>query len=94
MTISYISTLKTSIEKESVSIEFRPIEIDETRNYTLEEIKCNGLMSEKHNKLCRTLNSFRHFLAFVSTVSRCVLISEFASLVGIPVGIASSAVAK
>ena len=44
MTISYISTLKTSIEKESVSIEFRPIEIDETRNYTLEEIKCNGLM--------------------------------------------------
>ena len=44
MTISYISTLKTSIEKESVSIEFRPIEIDETRNYTLEEIKRNGLM--------------------------------------------------
>ena len=44
MTISYTSTLKTSIEKESVSIEFRPIEIDETRNYTLEEIKRNGLM--------------------------------------------------
>ena len=47
-------------------------------------------MSEKHKKLCSEL--LRTFSYFVSTVSGCVLVSAFASLVGVPVGIASSVV--
>ena len=43
--------------------------------------------------MCRTLNYFVHFLVFFSAVSGCVSISGLASLVGVPVGIASSAVA-
>ena len=53
---------------------------DETRNYLLEEIKHNDLMSQ----------TFTFF--FVSTVSVCASIFAFTSLVGVPVGIASSAV--
>ena len=39
-------------------------------------------MSEKHEKVCKALNYFQHFLVFVSGVSGCVLTSVFASLVG------------
>ena len=49
-------------------------------------------MSAKHWKKCKALNYFEHFLVLVSAVSGCVSISVFASLVGHPVGIASSAV--
>ena len=38
------------------------------------------------------MNYFEHFLVFVSAVSGCVSISAFASLVGVPISIASSAV--
>ena len=34
--------------KESISLDFRLKEIDETRNYFLDEIKHNELMSKKH----------------------------------------------
>ena len=49
-------------------------------------------MSEKHKKVCRALNYFEHFLVFVSAVSDGVSIFPFDSLVGVPVGIASSGV--
>ena len=78
--------------KENVALDFRLKNIDEKINYFLEEIKHNELMSEKHKKVCRALNYFEHFLVFVSELSGCVSISAFASLVGFPVGIASSAV--
>ena len=39
------------MEKESVSIEFRFKRIGGTRNYLLEEIKHNYVMSEKHEKV-------------------------------------------
>ena len=48
-------------------------------------------MSEKHKKACNALNYFQHFLIFISAVSGCVSIFAFASLAGVPVGIASSA---
>ena len=77
--------------KEKISLDFRQKEkIDETRNYLLEEIKHNNLMSEKHKKACRALNWFEHFLIFISAVSCCVSISAFASLAGVLVGITSS----
>ena len=53
------------------------------RNYLLEEIKDNELMSEKHQKLCRVLN-------YISPVSGCASISAFALLVQNNVGITSS----
>ena len=49
-------------------------------------------MSEKHKTLCRDLNYFEHFIIFDSALSSCVSISVFASLIGVFVGIASSAV--
>ena len=85
--IIYISTLKTNM----TSLDFRLKNIDETRNYLLEEIKHNDLMSEKHRKVCRALKYFEYFLVFVSAVSDCVSISTFVSLVGVFVGVLSSA---
>ena len=38
------------------------------------------------------LNYIEHILNFISTVTRCVSISSFASLIGIPIGIMSSAI--
>ena len=42
--------------------------------------------------VCTLLNYIEHFLILGSTVTGCVSISVFASLVGIPIGIASSAI--
>ena len=65
---------------------------DETRNYPFEEIKHNDLMNEKYKKTCKYLNYVEHLLILASTITRCVSISAFASLVCFPVGITSSAV--
>ena len=48
-------------------------------------------MSEKYKKACKYLNYVEHLLILFSTVTGCVTISAFASLVAIPVGITSSA---
>ena len=74
-------------------LEFRLKKLDETRNYFLEEIKDNDLMSKKHKKTCKYLDYVEHLLILVSTITGCVLISAFTSLVVVPVGITSSAVA-
>ena len=49
-------------------------------------------MSKKHKIVCRVLNYTEHLLILVSTVTGCVSISDFDSLVGTSVGITSSAV--
>ena len=49
-------------------------------------------MSEKQKKMSRVLNYFENFLAFVSSVSSCVLTSAFASLIGVTVGTENSTV--
>ena len=59
-------------------------------NTVKENIK-KELISEKHKKVSRPLDYLQYFV-FVFTVSRCVPVSAFASLVGVPVGTASSAV--
>ena len=38
---------------EEASLEFRLRNIDKTRNYLLDEIKHNDLMSEKYKKTCK-----------------------------------------
>ena len=66
--------------------------IDETRDYLIEEMKQNELISKKHKKVCKVLNYVEHLVILVSTVTESISISAFASLVGIPIGTASSAV--
>ena len=66
--------------------------IEETRNYVLDEIKHNYLMSENFKKTCKYLNYVEHLLILVSTVTGSVSASAFALLVCVPEGITSSAV--
>ena len=61
--------------------------IDETRNYFLEEKEQNELISRKHKKICTSLNYTEHFLILASTVTGCISISAFASLLDIPIEI-------
>ena len=70
------------------SLEFRLRKIDETRNHRLDEIKHNGLVSEKYKKTCKYLNYVEILVILASAVT--VSISAFASLVCDPVGITSS----
>ena len=73
-------------------LEVRLKKIVETRNYLLKEINHDDLMSENYRKTCKYLSYVKHLLILVSTVTGCVSISAFVSLVCVPMGIASSAV--
>ena len=42
--------------------------------------------------MCITVNYIAHFLILASVVTGCISISAFASLLGIPIGIRSSAI--
>ena len=76
--------------EENTNQEFRLKNMDKTRNYFLKEIEQNELISRKHKKVGTTLNYIEHFLILASTITDCVSISAFASLLGIFVGITSS----
>ena len=78
--------------EENINQEFRLEKIDEIRNYLFEEINQNKLMSKKHKKSCKVLNYIDHLLIVISAITGCVSISSFASLVGVPIGITSSAI--
>ena len=78
--------------EENISLEFRLKNIDETKNYLIEEINRNELMSKKRKKVYTTLSYIEHFIILASTITGYVSISPFASLVGILIGITSSAI--
>ena len=48
-------------------------------------------MNKKPKKICTTLNYIKHWLILASVVTGCISISAFASLLGIPIEITSSA---
>ena len=50
------------------------------------------MISKKHKKVCTSLNYNEHFLILASAVTGCVSNCAFASLLGIPIGITSSAI--
>ena len=50
------------------------------------------MFSKKHKNVCTTLNHIEHFLILASIIAGCISLSSFASLVGIPIGITSSAI--
>ena len=62
------------------------------KNYFLEEIDQNEFVSRKHKIVCTTLNYIDDFLILASTITGCISISPFASLLGIPIGITISAI--
>ena len=73
--------------EENISQELRFKNIDETRKYFLEEIEQNELISGKHKKVCTTLNYIELLVVLASTITGCIAISAFASLLGIPIEI-------
>ena len=70
------------VEK-NISQEFRLKNKDEMQN---------ELMSKKQEKVCTTLNYIEHFLISASTITGCSSVAAFISLIGIPIGITSSAI--
>ena len=78
--------------KENVSLDFILKNNWWDMKLCLRRNKTYELMIEKHKKKCGALNYFEHFLVFASTVNGHVSISVFASLIGVPVGILSSAI--
>ena len=77
---------------ENMNREFRLKNIDETKNYSLEEINQNELMSRKHKTVCTTKSCIVHFVILASAITGCISISSFTSLLRIPIGITSSAI--
>ena len=77
--------------EENMNQEFRLQKIGKIRNYLIEEINRNKLMSKKH-KVCRILNYIDHLVITISAITGCVSISAFTSLVGITIGVISSAI--
>ena len=63
--------------EENISQKFRLKDIDEARNYFLEEIQQNELISKKHKKICTTLNYTENFLSLAFTITECISISIF-----------------
>ena len=49
-------------------------------------------MSRKYKKVCATLSCVEHFLTLASTITRCISISAFSSLIRIPLAITSSVI--
>ena len=76
--------------EENINQKIRLKKIDETRNYLIQEINQNELMSKKHKKVCGVLNYIERSLIVTSSITGCVYIFAFASLVRIPIGITSS----
>ena len=77
--------------EENISQELRLRKIEETRNYSLEEIKQNELMSRQHKMVCTTLNYIGHLLLLASSITGYISVSALASLLVIPIGITNSA---
>ena len=71
--------------EENINQKFRLKKVDEIRNYLIEGINRNELMSKKYKKVCRILNYIDHSLIVISIITGCVFISAFASFVGIPI---------
>ena len=55
-----------------MSQEFKLKNIDETRNYLLEEIEQKELLKSKHKKVFRILSYIEHIIILASTVTGCM----------------------
>ena len=57
--------------------EFRMQKIDKIRNYSIEEINRNELMSKKHKNVCRLLNYIDHRLIAISQLLQLLDVFPF-----------------
>ena len=73
-------------EKENMSQESRLKNIDETRNYFLDEIERNKLVNRKHKNICTTINYTEHVLILASIIIGYISFCAFPPLLGIPIG--------
>ena len=80
------------MSQENISQEFELQNIDETRNYFLEEIKQNELMSNKPKKGLYNLKLYWALSYFSFCGYWMHFILAFASLLGISIGITSFAI--
>ena len=55
--------------EENVSQEFRWRKLDKTRNFFIEEIQQNHLISKKQKKVFKVLNYMKHLLILVSDIN-------------------------
>ena len=69
--------------QENISQEFRVKNIDNTRNFLIEEINRNELMSKNLKKFCTTLSYIEYIVILASSITVCISISAFTSLIGI-----------
>ena len=69
------------MSEENISKDVTLKNIDETRNYLIEELNQNCLKSKKHKRAYRVSNYVEHLLIIISTITGCVSISDFASLI-------------
>ena len=74
--------------KGDVSQEFRRKKLKQINNYFIKEIGQNELLTQKHKKVCLTLNYIEQLLTLVLAVSICISISVFSSLIDVCVIIA------
>ena len=58
--------------EENISQEFRLENVIKTRNYFVEKIEQNELMTQKHKKVRTTINYIEHFLILASAVTGCM----------------------
>ena len=72
--------------------QFRLKNREEIKNYFINEINQNEMMSKKYKKVCTTLHYIEHFLILAFMVAVCISISTFASLLGFPIGNTSSVI--
>ena len=68
----FLVWLKIYTYFKNVSQGFRLKNINKTRNYYVEEIEQNELMSEKHKKVCTTLNYIDRILILASAITGCI----------------------
>ena len=66
--------------------------INETRNYFLDEIKQDELMNKNHKKVCKILNYIKQILILAYKITGCISIPVFPSLFVVPIKFASSAI--
>ena len=56
----------------------------------MRQIKQTHLMSKMQEKVCMTLNHIGNLITLLSTITKCVSISVFATLLGVPKSITTS----
>ena len=60
--------------EENISEEVRLKNVDERRNYLIEEINRNELVSKKHKNVCTTLNYIKQILILASKITGFLLL--------------------